>query len=79
MVEYYHLDKVVEYVELLDNATTAAKVGFFLDQHREQLMVDPYTWNASRLCVPSRLTTLSGHTRATASSSRIGNWLSRTS
>jgi predicted transcriptional regulator of viral defense system len=41
MVEYYHLDKIVEYVELLDNATTAAKVGFFLDQHREQLMVDP--------------------------------------
>jgi len=41
MVEYYHLDKIVEYVELLDNATTAAKVGFFLDEHREQLMVDP--------------------------------------
>ncbi len=41
MVEFYHLDKVFEYVELLDNATTAAKVGFFLNQHREQLMVDP--------------------------------------
>lgn len=41
MVEYFHLDKIVEYVELLENATTAAKVGFFLDQHREQLMVDP--------------------------------------
>lgn len=41
MVEYYHLDKIVEYVDLLDNATTAAKVGLFLDQHREQLMVDP--------------------------------------
>lgn len=41
MAEYYYLDRVVQYVELLDNATTAAKVGFFLDQHREQLMVDP--------------------------------------
>jgi predicted transcriptional regulator of viral defense system len=41
MVEYYYLDKVIEYVELLGNSTTAAKVGMFLDQHREQLMVEP--------------------------------------
>lgn len=41
IVDYYHLDKIVEYVELLDNATTAAKVGLFLDMHHEQLMVDP--------------------------------------
>jgi len=40
MVEYYHMSKIVEYIELLDNATTAAKVGYFLDQHRELLMVD---------------------------------------
>lgn len=40
MVEYFRLDRVVQYVEILDNATTAAKVGFFLDQHRDELMVD---------------------------------------
>ena len=28
------------YVDLLGNATTAAKVGFYLEQHRESLMVD---------------------------------------
>ena len=39
-VEYFDLDKVVSYVDLLGNATTAAKVGFFLEQHRESLMVD---------------------------------------
>ena len=39
-VEFFDLDKVVEYTLLLDNATTAAKVGFFLDQHRETLMVE---------------------------------------
>jgi len=39
-VEYFDLDKVVEYVLLLGNATTAAKVGFFLDQHRGALMVE---------------------------------------
>ena len=39
-VEYFDLNQVVEYALLLGNATTAAKVGFFLDQHREPLMVD---------------------------------------
>ena len=39
-VEFFDLDRVVEYALLLDNATTASKVGFFLDQHREDLMVD---------------------------------------
>jgi len=39
-VEYFDLDKVMEYTLLLENATTAAKVGFFLEQHRESLMVE---------------------------------------
>ena len=39
-VEFFDLDKVVEYALLLGNATTAAKVGFFLEQHRKPLMVE---------------------------------------
>lgn len=39
-VEFFDLDKVVEYALLLGNATTGAKVGFYLDQHREPLMVE---------------------------------------
>ncbi len=39
-IEFFDLDQVVEYVQLLNNATTAAKVGFFLEQHQETLMVD---------------------------------------
>ena len=39
-VEFYDLDRVVEYVKLLSNSTTTAKVGFFLDQHRDELMVE---------------------------------------
>jgi len=39
-IEFFDLDQVVEYVELLGKAITAAKVGFFLDQHKETLMVD---------------------------------------
>ena len=40
LVEFFDLDRVVEYALLLDNATTAAKVGLFLEQHRESLMVE---------------------------------------
>lgn len=39
-IEFFDLDQVVEYVLLLENSTTAAKVGFFLEQHRDTLMVD---------------------------------------
>ena len=38
-VEYYDVAMVVDYALLLGNATTAAKVGFFLEQHSEELMV----------------------------------------
>ena len=39
-VEFFDLDQVVEYTLLLENATAAAKVGFFLEQHKGVLMVD---------------------------------------
>ena len=39
-IAFFDLDKVIEYALLLGNATTIAKVGFFLDQHRESLMVE---------------------------------------
>jgi predicted transcriptional regulator of viral defense system len=39
-VEFFDIEQIVEYVLLLENATTAAKVGFFLGQHKEPLMVD---------------------------------------
>jgi predicted transcriptional regulator of viral defense system len=40
MVEFFNLDKVIEYALLLENSSTIAKVGFFLEQHREALMVE---------------------------------------
>ncbi len=39
-VEFFDIDKIVEYALLLENATTAAKVGYFLEEHRESLMVE---------------------------------------
>ena len=39
-VEFFDIDHVVAYALLLGNATTSAKVGFFIDQHRESLMIE---------------------------------------
>jgi predicted transcriptional regulator of viral defense system len=39
MVEFFDLDQVAEYALSLDNATTSAKVGLFLQTHRDALMV----------------------------------------
>ena len=39
-IEYVDPDKVVDYALRLDNATTAAKVGFFLERHRDMFMIE---------------------------------------
>ncbi len=52
-VEFFDLDVVLDYLQLLDNATTAAKVGFFLEQHAEALMVDEAHLKALRAMRPS--------------------------
>ncbi len=39
-VEYYDVDLVTSYVALLNKKTIAAKVGYFLQQHSEQLMIE---------------------------------------
>lgn len=38
-VEYFNLDQVLQYAFLLGNATTTAKLGFFLEMNQERLMV----------------------------------------
>lgn len=37
---YFDVDAVVDYALKLDSAITVARVGFFLEQHREQLMLE---------------------------------------
>ena len=39
-VEFFDLDAVVAYALQLGSALTVARVGFYLSQHREALMVD---------------------------------------
>lgn len=38
-IEYLDMDQVLKYALLLDNSTTIAKLGFFLETHREALMI----------------------------------------
>lgn len=49
-IEYLNLEQVLTYAKTLNNATTCARIAFFLDQHREMLSLsekdliafDPY-------------------------------------
>ena len=40
MVEFFDLDAVIDHAERLGSAVACARVGFFLEQHREPLMVE---------------------------------------
>lgn len=51
-VEYFDIDRITEYALLLGNATTIAKVGFYLEQHSEQLMLDDSSLSRLRAHVP---------------------------
>lgn len=66
-VEFFDLDAVVRYALLLENATTVAKVGFFLEQHHDRFMVEDDHLAALRAHCPRsphymmRTTRESGH------------------
>jgi predicted transcriptional regulator of viral defense system len=42
-ISILNLDKVTEYASLLNNASTIAKLGFFLEQFKQQFLVDENT------------------------------------
>jgi predicted transcriptional regulator of viral defense system len=54
MVEFFDLDAVFAYVRNLGSAVAAARVGFFLDQHREALMVEEKRLDELRKLVPAQ-------------------------
>lgn len=54
MIEFFDLEQVVQYVELLGHATTSAKVGFYLHQHRDGLMVDDKTFTVLKTMIPKQ-------------------------
>ena len=52
MVEFFDLDAVVEYTRRLGSALTAARVGLFLEQHQDALMVEEQHLEALRRLAP---------------------------
>lgn len=48
-----NLDKIIKYATLLNNASTIAKLGFFLEQFKEQFFVDENTLNYLEARKPS--------------------------
>jgi predicted transcriptional regulator of viral defense system len=53
-VEFFDVDAVTDYALKLGSAVTVAKVGFFLEQHREELMLEESHLERLRQHVPSQ-------------------------
>jgi len=53
-VEFFDLDVVVAYALRLGSALTVARVGFFLEQHREKLLVEDHYLDALRERAPTQ-------------------------
>jgi predicted transcriptional regulator of viral defense system len=60
MVEFFDLDAVIAYAMVLGSSLTIARVGFFLEQHREALMVDDGHLSALRAQAPRQPRYLDG-------------------
>jgi predicted transcriptional regulator of viral defense system len=53
-IEFFDLDAVIDYVVNLHSSVTVAKVGFYLEQHREELMVEDHYLERLREQAPHR-------------------------
>lgn len=53
-VEYFNLTQVIDYVLMTRSATAVAKVGFFLEQHRNTLMVEEAQLDLLRKHIPNQ-------------------------
>lgn len=61
MVEFFDLDEVVRYTHELGSALTAARVGLFLELHREELMAEEPHLEALRELAPAQPRYLDAH------------------
>jgi predicted transcriptional regulator of viral defense system len=53
-IEFVDLDVVVDYALRLGSALTVARVGFFLEQHQEELIVEDRHLEALRRAAPAQ-------------------------
>lgn len=51
-IEYLNLTEVFDYALLLRNATTIAKLGFYLEMHKDELMVSDHYLDELRKYIP---------------------------
>jgi predicted transcriptional regulator of viral defense system len=58
-VEFFDIDTMIDYTRLLGNATIAAKVGFYLEQHQKELMVQDKHLNRLQEHCPKQPTYMS--------------------
>lgn len=61
-IPYIKIDKVVEYALLLDSSNTIARLGFFLEQHKEKFSIKKSDLDPLRLHKPSVSRKMSGVT-----------------
>jgi len=54
MIEFFDIDAVLDYTRALGSALTAARVGFFLEQHGEALMLEGRQLEPLRGLVPAQ-------------------------
>jgi predicted transcriptional regulator of viral defense system len=54
LVEFFDLDAVIDYARKLGSAVAAARVGFFLEQHRDALMVEDAHLDRLALLAPDQ-------------------------
>ena len=54
MIEFFDLDAVIDYSLKLSSSLTVARVGFFLEQHRQSLMVEDSHLDALRGHIPTQ-------------------------
>lgn len=71
MVEFFDLDAVIDYALRLGSALTVARLGFFLEQHRETLMVEDRYLDALRARAPDQPRYLDS---ARESGKLVANW-----
>lgn len=54
IVPYFDVEKVIDYALLLGTALTIARVGFFLEQHQDKLMLEPEHFERLRARAPAQ-------------------------
>lgn len=62
-VEFFDIDQVVHYTLLLENSSTSAKVGFYLEQHQTELMADDTHLDRLRQHIPKQPTYMARNTK----------------